>query len=324
MKVALVIPVWNDPEGLMRLLVQAQELAWVSQIVVADDASDPPCGPGMAGLPAAVAADTRLLWLRSDTRRGPGNARNHGLDHVTAEHVLFFDSDDLFLPAMTDLMQALGGRLFDFCLFRHVDSRTRGTSCPGPMPYDEALWQEAGAIEPPAPLRPGAEIRLCGLSAYPWNKIYRTAFLREHAIRCTPITVHEDIELHWLSFLHGRDILVSRHAGCYHVVREAGDRLTNRRDKVRLEVFAGLDAVQAALRQHPRGPDFMAPFTDFTLQLFDWISATIEPGLQAEFADRARRHLRDTLPEPAFTLLALRAPALAGRVIRRIWGTSCD
>jgi glycosyltransferase involved in cell wall biosynthesis len=324
MQVALVIPVWNDPEGLVRLLVQAQELAWVSQIVVADDASDPPCGPGMAGLPAAVAADARLLWLRSDTRRGPGHGRNHALDHVTAEHVLFFDSDDLFLPAMTDLMQALDGRRFDFCLFRHVDSRTRGTSSPGPMPDDEALWQEAGATEPPAPLRPGAETRLCGLAAYPWNKIYRTAFLRAHAIRCTPITVHEDIELHWLSFLHGRDILVSRHAGCEHVVHEAGDRLTNRRGRIRLEAFTGLDAVQAALRQHPRGPDFLAPFTDFTLRLFDWISAMIEPELQAEFADRARRHLRDTLPEAAFTLLALRDPALAGRVIRRIWGTSCD
>lgn len=82
MKIALVIPVWNDPKGLVRLLVKAQELAWVSQIVVADDASDPPCGPGMAGLPAAVAADPRLLWLRSDTRHGPGHGRNHGLGPV--------------------------------------------------------------------------------------------------------------------------------------------------------------------------------------------------------------------------------------------------
>lgn len=39
---------------------------------------------------------------------------------MTVEHVLFFDSDDLFLPAMTDLMQVLGGRRFDFYLF-HVE-----------------------------------------------------------------------------------------------------------------------------------------------------------------------------------------------------------
>ena len=39
---AVIVPVWNDPEGLARLLPQLLALPDITQIIVADDASDPP------------------------------------------------------------------------------------------------------------------------------------------------------------------------------------------------------------------------------------------------------------------------------------------
>ncbi|OJY28923.1 MAG: hypothetical protein BGP11_19320 [Rhodobacterales bacterium 65-51] len=320
MSLSLVIPVWNDPEGLIRLLIQAQELGWVSEIIVVDDASDLPCGPDMPGLPQAVAEDTRLVWLRSDRRRGAGHARNLGLERAQGAYLLFFDSDDLFLPAMRDLMDALEGPMarqdFDFCLFRHRDSRESPDH--DPMPDDSRIWRSVGATDQPGLLPAGLAPVMVQIAAYPWNKVYRTAFLRDHDLRCTEIMVHNDIALHWLGFLKAERILVSTLRGCEHVVSEEGNRLTNQRDAERFTVFEALETVQAALRQE--GRPFLAPFAGFCLRLFDWIGGTLNPELRQPFAERARDHLRQSLDRGSFTLIALEAPGLAARLLARMQG----
>nr|AIA90639.1 CAZy families GT2 protein [uncultured Ruegeria sp.] len=68
MRLSLVIPVRNDAEGLTRLLSQARSMTWLGEIIVFDDASDPPCGPNMAEFSAA-ARDPRIRWLRGENGR---------------------------------------------------------------------------------------------------------------------------------------------------------------------------------------------------------------------------------------------------------------
>lgn len=322
MRLSLVIPVWNDPEGLVRLLRQTHEMACFAEIIVSDDASDPPCGPQMAGLPAEVAADPRLVWLRSEDQRGAGHARNRALDRVSGSHVLFFDSDDLFLPDFGRLVAALEAGAepetdpFDFCLFCHVDSRVRATGRLGPLIGDERYWKAAGATETPAPIGTATATQLCRIAAYPWNKIYRTGFLRDNAIRCTEIPVHNDVELHWMSFLKARRILVSSLLGCEHFVVDRGQRLTNRRGEERFAVFQALEAVQAELLRNPRMTDFAEPFAEFYTRLFGWIRDALTTDLRGDFAGLVRNFLLHRLPEPLFTLLALHHPALTARMLR--------
>jgi len=317
MMLSLVIPVWNDPEGLVRLLSQVRDMACFDEIIVSDDASDPPCGPQMPGLPADVAADPRLIWLRSDSQGGAGRARNHGLDRASGSHVLFFDSDDLFLPDFLPLTRHLDAAdPFDFCLFCHVDSRVRAAGGLGPLDGDERYWKAAGAGAVPSPITTATATRLCRIAAYPWNKIYRTGFLRDNAIRCTEITVHNDIELHWMSFLKARRILVSSLLGCEHFVVDRGQRLTNRRGDERFAVFRALEAVQAELLVNPQMTDFAEPFAEFHTRLFGWISDTLTPDLRGDFAGLVRSFLLHRLPEPLFTLLALHHPALSARILR--------
>jgi len=323
MRMSLVIPVWNDPEGLVRLLSQVCDMTCFTEIIVYDDASQRPCGPDMPGLLPAVAIDPRLVWLRGTTQMGAGHARNRALDKVTGSHVLFFDSDDLFLPPFGDLVSQMEPEEtpFDFCLFCHVDSRTRAHGGLGPLPADDRIWTAAQIGTAPRPLEREDMIRFSRIDAYPWNKIYRTAFLRENAIRCTEIPVHNDIELHWMSFLRARRILASSLLCCEHFVIESGTRLTNRNDKDRFEVFQALDHIQAELLRNPRLTDYAEPFNEFCARLFAWISTGLEPGLQAEFAGLARDFVRDRVPEPLFALLALQNPALADRFLRLMKGT---
>lgn len=318
-RLSVVIPVWNDTEGLTRLLHQLLPLPGVDQIIVVDDASDTPCTAETLGLNAARDTE-RLVWLYSDERRGAGHARNLGLAEVTCPHVLFFDSDDLLLPGFQDLLHDLARPDtpdFDFCLFRHVDSRTRHTRNPAPLASDQRHWEAVNAPQTPSPLTPEQAARLCRISAYPWNKIYKTAFLHAKKIRCTEIMVHNDLELHWTGFLRASRILASSRLCSEHFVHADGRRLTNRSGQERFEVFQALENVQAdisadgglALR-------YANAAAAFYVDLFTWIDGMLDPPLRAPFLWKAQAFLRRAISLPIFALLATSEPQLARRLLR--------
>ncbi|MDE4276394.1 glycosyltransferase family A protein [Phaeobacter gallaeciensis] len=323
MKLSLVIPVRNDSEGLTRLLAQVAELALFDAVLVCDDASDPPCRPADLGFDEAALG---ITYLRSEEQRGAGHARNMGLDAVQTDHVLFFDSDDLLAPPLVTLWQDLQTQAapFDFCLFRHVDSRERALGRRGPMEADQRLWQGCGLLgEIPQEVGPDQAVQIVQIAAYPWNKIYRTGFLRDENIRCTEIPVHNDIELHWSGFLKARRILASGALCCEHFVAAQGNRLTNRRSADRLEVFRALAPLHRVLRESGREPEFLLAMTGFYTRLFDWILGTLEEQYHAEFFRRISAFLLAQHDDISMALIAARDPALAQRIndhIRRGWG----
>ncbi|WP_282092573.1 glycosyltransferase family 2 protein [Epibacterium ulvae] len=322
MSLSLIIPVHNDPDGLCQLLEQVAGLGIFEAVIVSDDASDPPCRPADLGFDEAA---LKVRYLRSETQRGAGHARNRALETVTTEHVLFFDSDDLLLPALKDLWESLQAEAadpFDFCLFRHIDSRQRvleDATVLGPMPSDQALWARAGVLhQKPYLITPDQVAQLVSIAAYPWNKIYRTEFLREQAISCTEIMVHNDIELHWMSFLKARRILVSAALCCEHIIQAGGNRLTNRRGAERLQVFDALEPVHAVLATQGVQPDLLVAFVGFYTRLFDWILVTLDGAYQAEFRHRASLFLRRHLCAATMALIAVRDPELAQLILSHI------
>ena len=85
---ALVIPCQNDTDLLVRLLDRARALDCFAEIIIVDDASDIPIEDALSG-------QDDLQIIRNSKPFGGGVARNRGLQAVSADHVLFFDADDL-------------------------------------------------------------------------------------------------------------------------------------------------------------------------------------------------------------------------------------
>lgn len=263
---ALVIPVHNDTKRLMRLLTQARDMGCFAQIVVVDDGSDTPV-PNMDD----------VALIRHETAHGAGVARNAGHDAVHTSHLLFFDSDDLLTAALPDLLSDLAAHpdAFDFCLFKHADSRTVTEGHWGQPDWDEALWSTAGlSIGALQTAPPDTWPTLVRTANYPWNKIYRTAYLRDNAIGCATTPVHEDITLHWLGFLHASDVLVSDRVCAWHLVSTGTSHQSNRSGAERLSVFDALAPVTAASHDNPA---MQAALVQFVMDLMIWITDHLDP-----------------------------------------------
>lgn len=320
MELSLVIPVWNDRDGVIRLLQQIGEWDCFSQIIIVDDASDEELSPD--NLPGAQGLRDRISHLRIPDQRGAGHARNAGLDLVQGDHVIFFDSDDLFSNDFVPLVRLASGHDFDFLIFRHNDSRMTDIGQTGTFPNEEGYWTAIEATPQPRLLGPSQAAILCRLANYPWNKIYRTAFLRDNRIRCTETMVHNDIELHWASFLRAQRIFCSSMIGAEHVVSSDGNRLTNRRSAARLEAFDTLGRLARQINTLPGEAvcRFGPPFFRFARDLQDWIGGNIDEIHQPLLQSHARGFYLDHLNADLMTLIACRDPGLALRISRTVRG----
>ncbi|MEL6583953.1 MAG: glycosyltransferase family 2 protein [Pseudomonadota bacterium] len=316
MNLSLVIPVWNDEAGLHRLLKQVGKLAVFDEVIVVDDGSSNAVDQEAARR-ALKRNKFQLRVVRSETQRGAGHARNLGLSHVTSSHVLFFDSDDLLTEKFPTLVKDLIAQdeEFDFCIFQHIENRLRKERHIGPFHGDIAQWSAAGAEGHLTWLDPNASPKFAKITAYPWNKIYRTEFLYRYGIRCTETPVHNDIELHWLSFLYGTRILVSDMLCAEHFVKEGGQHLTNRSGLERVHLITALERVAEEIDAIKDGHRFEQPFVEFYLDLFGWALERISPRARSTFRSKRNEFVEEHMSRQLFMKVNLANPDAGERII---------
>lgn len=92
--ISIITPLHNKGPYVAETLrsIQAQTIADWEMLVVENHSSD----DGPAQVEAMAAEDSRIRLLRApESVRGPGAARNLGLEHASGEWILFLDADDL-------------------------------------------------------------------------------------------------------------------------------------------------------------------------------------------------------------------------------------
>lgn len=313
---AVVIPVWNLPEDLANLLGQIAELGIFSEVIICDDASEVDCSPEALGF-TSEKLGANLVYLRSDEQRGAGHARNMGLAKVTAKNVLFFDSDDHLTDGIRSIWeQHLEGGIPDFTIYRHADTRVEeNEGRVGSFKGDEKKWDIALGGEAPAFISRHERAHLCTISAYPWNKIYRTAFLRENGITCSETPVHNDIRIHWLSFVHAQTVLATRTIGAVHVVGGRDHHLTTRRGEERLCLGEIIEDITLSIRKTPNSMIFTRHFIHFVDVICQWNLDAIDPDVVPRFKKLVlEAYARFTVEE--FRVYAGWQPARAAAIVK--------
>jgi glycosyltransferase involved in cell wall biosynthesis len=94
-RVSLIIPTFNRPQLIPRVVESAFRAGRDVEVIVVDDASVDQTASVCAALPG-------IKYVRLDCNQGVAGARNAGLRESTGEFVAFLDDDDLRLPGSLD------------------------------------------------------------------------------------------------------------------------------------------------------------------------------------------------------------------------------
>jgi glycosyltransferase involved in cell wall biosynthesis len=177
MSVTVVVIGYNDAAHVGEAVNSALEQGDnVTEVIAVDDCST---DDSLRVLGELAAREARLRVVRRSANSGGcGTPRNEGLDLASAPYVLFLDSDDILPPGAVDTLLRAA---------RAHDADVTGGLCvrrelPGgrELPWQRELYAKARTLDEPAALPRVAADTLCV------NKLYRTAFLRAHALRFPP------------------------------------------------------------------------------------------------------------------------------------------
>ncbi len=312
--VSVIIPVHNAESTLPGIVDDFLATPNLSvQVILVDDASR----DGSADLVERLGAHPMVQAHHHVTNKGAGVARNTGFGHAEGRYTLFFDADDIVHPAaLLRAVEALDASGADVAMMPYHYLRSGLTTHADMNTFDISTWQKYMGS---ATQRLGTldEMpRLLGFSAYPWNKVLRTARYHETGLRFGSTPVHNDILGHWHTLLFARRVLLVNTEVCTHIVDAGGTNLTNEHSRVRLSLFDALDETYDLLEQRPeRRNRYSHHYWSTVIRVAGWAGSRIAPEHRQEFNQRLQDHLlRANLADFA-RMRMKRDPSLADAII---------
>ncbi|MEV3857876.1 glycosyltransferase family 2 protein [Streptomyces sp. NPDC050095] len=282
----------------------------VREVIAVDDCS----ADGSGALLDELAAGERRLTVvhRATNSGGCGTPRNDGIDRASSPYVMFLDSDDVLPPGAVDALLAAA--------VEHGAQVTAGLCVRRELPSgSEVLWQPELYAKPSAIDRPVDHPRLVH-DTLCVNKLYRTDFLRTHAVRFPDGRfVYEDFVFTARVLAAGpRMALIPDRVYVWHVRRAAG-KLSLSLDRAGIDNWqARIDAHRTAVEillgssQKPLGHASRAHFVDHSLRMYARELDLRGPEYRAAWWTRTRAHLE------SFDPADLEAAPAPGRVLAHL------
>lgn len=91
MKISVIVPVYNSEKYVRRCIESVIMQTYQNwELIMVDDGSE---DNSLTILYEYEKQDSRIKVIHQDNK-GPGNARNKGINHATGDYIVFVDSDD--------------------------------------------------------------------------------------------------------------------------------------------------------------------------------------------------------------------------------------
>ena len=178
---SIIIPHYNNAEDLQRCLDSIPERDDV-QVIVVDDNSDT-AKVDFEHFPGLGRKNTEVVFSKGENGKGPGYARNVGIEKAEGKWIVFSDSDDYFLQGFDEVLDTYRDSDAEIVFFKckkenveHVMSEYLAVN----DLIDES--KKKGNADPIAYGFP------C-----PWGKFIKKDFLSDNRIRFQQITGGDDI-----------------------------------------------------------------------------------------------------------------------------------
>lgn len=211
---SVIIPHYNDPERLERLLKSIPLNRNDIEAIVVDD-----CSPDQSSLNKVRLNWQGVKWISTSENLGAGVARNVGLDNAQGRWLLFGDSDDEFLPNTFEIFDNLVKNDDELVYFLAEAIQ----ECNGnPSIRSERLNELVINYDR---LRDDQSCRLLRLHhVVPVAKIYSRIFIQSNSLRFDPVRFSNDVAFNVLAAMQVSSLRVET-VPVYKIYRRA-DSLT--------------------------------------------------------------------------------------------------
>ena len=120
-----------------------------------------------------------IIELTYDENKGPGFARNYGIDHSSSQYIVFLDSDDIFSTpyALESLYKKINNSSYDVVISNFLEEIGDDRYIPH---FNDNIWDH--------------------------GKIYRRSYIQDNNIRFTDERSNEDLFFNFLIILTGAKV----------------------------------------------------------------------------------------------------------------------
>lgn len=222
MHISLIIPVYNDRNGLSRLLqsIYRQEKVDSSyfEVIIVDDGSTVKYNDIISQY------DLPIVFLQQDNGR-QGKARNYGLSKATGDFVWFLDADDdIPVKGLSEVCKKiLDDDTLDILFFN--------------ANYDNSLLKSSQTGCSKKELLTNLSKNTCTVA--PWNKVYKRSFLDKYEIKFPEKLKYEDLYFSVITVIKA-DKIEYFDTEIYNYYKNSGST-TNNHNKSVIDVFHVID-----------------------------------------------------------------------------------
>ena len=212
-KYSIIIPHYNCPQLLCRLLKTIPQRDDTEVIVVDDNSSQ----DNVAKLKELERQFVKIHFIFSKENGGGGKSRNIGINHATGIYLLFADSDDYFNVCLNDILDDYKDETVDMIMFgsNSVDSDTYQNS------------NRANLYAPTVNKYDGAnDFDLRYNFGVPWSRMVRKALVINNNIKFQETIRHNDVGFAYLVGYYAKTIKADKRA-IYCVTTREGSVSTN-------------------------------------------------------------------------------------------------
>lgn len=274
---SFVIPAYNDCSGLKRHFEYFNKVHAEVQLVIVDDCSTDDTASLVAN--TVLRPNVELLYHRQEVNSGPAAARNKGISLASREYIVFLDADDVLADCFFGVAAlAPFAPNVDFVLFKHHLSLDSDVLYTYDMHrVDRSFFSRAIAPFPNQVFRLRDRPDALTTIAFPWNKIYKRAFIERAHISFPDLRMHEDVTPHWQSFMRCDMFGVLDWAPplLTHFEVPDGERATQYVGEKRMGVFDELASIEVEMMTHADAQEIAPFFSKFCNDLFDWMTGPL-------------------------------------------------
>lgn len=202
-KVSVIVPVYNAKEYLLQAAegIKNQTLQEIEIIYVDDGSTD-----GSWKLLEEIKKGDNRVQILHQQNSYAGVARNNGLDHAKGEYVVFWDSDDIFLPeALEEMYLKCEEDNADICICgaSHYDEKSGRTMA-------ISTYLKTDKIPEYTPFgHEQIDDYLFNFSTnVPWNKMFNRQFIMNKGIRFQALKQANDNYFVMLAFFYAKKFSV--------------------------------------------------------------------------------------------------------------------